>query len=261
MQFLDLTLPSPAENLALDEALLLAADGPVIPNSTNPEVKHERAEFAPPTDRLDSEVLRIWRPTNPFIVLGRSSHYCQEIHVQQASQRSIPVVRRFSGGATVVVGSGCLLYSLLIRLDSAPGLRLLDVAHRFVMHRMLEAILRIEPTVCFRGTCDLTLLGRKFSGNSLRVGRNWMLYHGTLLLDMQLSLVDELLKHPPREPDYRKGRSHADFLTNLPIDESALVEAIRGVWQAEQALANIPLSFVPMLVQQKYGRDEWNLQR
>lgn len=66
----------------------------------------------------------------------------------------------------------------------------------------------LQPTVpqlAFQGTCDLVVEGKKISCNSVRLGRDWMLYHGTLLLDMDLRLVDCLLKHPPREPDYRQG--------------------------------------------------------
>ena len=263
MQFLDLTLATPEENLALDESLLQAVDG-WAGASVPPDQPHSMSISLPATDEgrpLDCQVLRIWRATRPFIVLGRSSQAEVEVHLDRARQQGIPILRRFSGGASVVVAPGCLLYSLLIHLDSAPGLRLLDVAHRFVMERLLRAIQRLVPAASFEGTCDLALEGRKFSGNSLRVGRNWMLYHGTLLLDMQLSMVDELLRHPPREPAYRSGRTHASFLTNLEVDERALIREIREAWQTRKELTNAPLLYIPRLVSEKYSKDTWNLLR
>jgi len=261
MKFLDLTLPTPAENLALDEALLNAVDLGPRPPQTLPLASIAASPLMPDQWDANSSVLRIWRAGQPVVVLGRSSQLRQEVHVDLARRRGIPILRRFSGGATVVVGPGCLMYSLLIHLDSKPGLRMLDVAHSWIMGRMLQAIRRIEPSVNFQGTCDLTLDGRKFSGNSLRVGRQWMLYHGTLLLDMQLSLIDELLLHPPREPSYRSGRPHENFVTNLNVDESTLIHALRESWQAREEHESPPLAMIPRLVSERYECDAWNFQR
>lgn len=263
MQFLDLTLDTPEENLALDESLLLAAEGGWSADRASVRRPSESitSTMTIEGDPVDCQVLRIWRATQPLIVLGRSSQAEVEVHMDRARQHGIPILRRISGGASVVVAPGCLLYSLVIHLDSAPGLRMLDVAHRYVMGRLLLAIQRLEPAASFQGTCDLTIRGRKFSGNSLRVGRQWMLYHGTLLLNMQLSLVDDLLRHPPREPDYRSGRPHGDFLTNLAVDEQALIGEFREVWQARQELAKAPLTHIPHLISEKYARDSWNFQR
>ena len=54
----------------------------------------------------------------------------------------------------------------------------------------------------------------KISGNALRVRRRSVLYHGTLLDTFPLELIGQLLRHPPREPEYQHQRSHTDFLTN-----------------------------------------------
>jgi lipoate---protein ligase len=251
MKFLDLTLPSPAENLALDEALLLAVDEADSVAASSPIAGH----FS------ECEVLRVWGVQKPMIVIGRSSRVDQEVDLPLARELGIPVLRRFSGGAAVAIGSGCLVYSLLIHLDSARQLRMLDAAHRHVMTRMLAAIEPLVPSVSFEGTCDLVVDGKKFSGNSLRIGRSWMLYHGTILLEMDLSLIDQLLKHPPREPSYRRGRVHNEFVTNLPIEAHKLVRSLRQSWGAAESLEHPPLDRVGQLVEIRYGQDNWNLLR
>ena len=252
MQFLELSLPTAAENLALDDALLQSLEETEIDVSTDnacPEAEAERS------------LLRIWQVDRPCAIVGRSSRVRQEVHWDRVQRDNIPVLRRSSGGASVVIAPGCLLYSLLIDLAAQPNLRPLDAAHRYVTQRMLEAIQPLHPAATRNGTCDLTSGGRKFSGNSLRVGRRGLLYHGTLLLDMDLSLIDRYLQHPPKEPSYREGRSHADFLTNLHVDGDRVVARLREAWQADRPCSAPPLGMVPRWLQTRYQQESWNLQR
>lgn len=239
MRYLELTLPSIAENIALDEALL---------------------EEAQASD-TQAETLRIWRAHSPFVVLGRSSRVADEVQQARASEMSVPVFRRVSGGATIVAGPGCMFYALLLSLEQRPHLRMLDVAHQFVMSSLQSALKSLVPPLEFDGTCDLVVSGRKVSGNSVRLVRDWMLYHGTLLLDMDLKLVDRLLKHPPREPEYRSGRIHADFLANMQIPYSTVATALRNQWQADSQHDPIPIARIESLVRDKYSQDAWNLSR
>jgi lipoate-protein ligase A len=101
---------------------------------------------------------------------------------------------------------------------------------------------------------------RKLSGNSLRVRRDWILYHGTLLYDFPLDTLSRYLRPPPREPDYRQHREHAAFVTNVPIKTDDLRAALVQAWQADQPLRTLPVERVARLVAEKYGRDDWNLQ-
>lgn len=243
MQYFEVTLPSVAENLALDEALL------------------EQAQASP----AGTESLRIWQADSPFVVLGRSSRVADEIQSPAAQQPAIPVFRRVSGGATVAAGPGCMFYALVLSLEQRPHLRMLDQAHQFVMGQMKAALQPLVPQLEFDGTCDLVVAGRKVSGNSVRLIRDWMLYHGTLLLDMDLTLVDRWLKHPPREPEYRGGRSHADFLANLHIPYQAVANALYATWPigqpVEPGVHPLPLARIESLVREKYSQDAWNLAR
>lgn len=239
MHYLELTLPSIAENLALDEALL---------------------DEAQASDTW-GETLRIWQAHSPFVVLGRSSRVADEVNQTCTAEMSIPVFRRVSGGATVVAGPGCMFYALVLSLEQRPQLRMLDIAHQFVMGSLQSALQSLMPQLEFDGTCDLVVSGRKVSGNSVRLVRDWMLYHGTLLLDMDLTLADRLLKHPPREPEYRGGRSHADFLANLQIPCSTAAAALRSQWQADSQYDPIPEARIESLVRDKYSQDAWNLAR
>ncbi len=113
----------------------------------------------------------------------------------------------------------------------------------------------------FKGTCDLVVGNQKVSGNSLRVRRNWLLYHGTFLLSMDLSLIDRLLHHPPREPDYRSQRRHGQFVANLNLDRAVVAEQLRIQWNAYNKAVNLPMDATRKIAQEKYWNATWNHQR
>jgi lipoate---protein ligase len=244
VKFLWCTLPSIPENLALDEALLETAD-----------------QATPDSTAGVGETLRLWEARSPFVVLGRSSKFASEVKLATAHEMHVPVYRRVSGGTSVVAAPGCMFYAVLIDLEHRPHLRMLDAAHDYVMSRMSRGLQVLEPRVSWTGTCDLVVGDRKVGGNSLRIGRRWMLYHGTLLLDMELEWLERLLQHPPREPEYRAGRSHLDFVTNLKLAPQQVAEQLRKTWQAEAPFTDLPTDAVQRLVMERYSCDSWNRQR
>jgi lipoate-protein ligase A len=239
MQLLELTLPTPAENLALEEALLDAAQA-----------------------RECGEVLRLWESPEPIVVVGRASQAAVEVNLEVCRARQIPVLRRASGGAAIVAGPGCLMYAVVLSYELRPELRMIDEAHRFVLGTLARSLQTHSPTVALRGISDLTIDGRmKFSGKSLRASRTHMLYHGTLLYDFPLTLVGELLRTPPRQPDYRAGRSHDKFVANLPVDSVALRRVVIDAWGIAGELRDWPGEATQRLATEKYASADWNLRR
>ena len=89
----------------------------------------------------------------------------------------------------MVGGPGCLMYSVVVSTDGNPALRRIDAAHAFVMGRVLDTLRRQIPEAEFKGTSDLAVHDRKCSGNSLRITRRHLLYHGTILYDFDLELI------------------------------------------------------------------------
>ncbi|MFO0899900.1 MAG: lipoate--protein ligase family protein [Pirellulales bacterium] len=239
MKRLLLTLPEPAANLALDEALLEAAEA----------------------GELADEVLRLWEPAAPMVIVGRSGKLAEEVHLDPCAAAGVPVLRRASGGGAIVAGPGCLMYAVVLSVERRPELAQVDAAHRTVLERLVSALRPLAPQVAWEGTSDLALDGRKFSGNSLRCKRRHVLYHGTLLYDFDLALVPRLLRAPPREPKYRDGRPHADFIANLRLGRADLEKALVLAWGAEQPLTEWPRDAVERLCAERYRRDEWNQQR
>jgi lipoate-protein ligase A len=236
MKQMDLTFPSPAENLAGDEALLdwcEAGDG--------------------------AEVLRFWEPREHFVVVGYANKIATEVNADACLASGIPIYRRCSGGGTVVQGSGCLNYTLVLRIEDGGPLHNIAVANQFIMRRnraALETV--IKRTVAVRGHTDLAIGDRKFSGNSQRRRKHFLLFHGTFLLNFDLALISELLPLPSKQPAYREQRTHADFLTNLNAPANEVKAALRQAWQAEETLRHPPLEKIKTLAWEKYATREWN---
>jgi len=234
MYYLPLTLESPAENLALDEALLDAAEA----------------------GEIDSGVFRLWESQAPCVVLGRSSNVEVEVNLVACRQARVPVLRRSSGGGTILTGPGCLMYAVVLDFETYPQLQAIDVAHRFVLGQMASLLEPLVGGVQIAGISDLAIKQAastmKFSGNAMRRRRSHMLYHGTLLYDFDLDRICRCLASPTRTPTYRDDRQHAQFVTNLPVTQTALMETLARGWQANNPLPAWPQQRTADLVQTKY---------
>jgi len=230
---LDLTLPSLAENLALDEVLLLEAE-----------------------DGRAGEVLRFWEWRTPAVVLGAGGKIEEDVELRNCMLDEVPIQRRSSGGGTVLLGSGCLLFSLILRTDRDPTLCEVRSSYRWILERIRGAL---SPLLASEqlGISDLATTELKFSGNAQQRKRDHLLHHGTLLYNFSIEQVSRYLKLPEKRPEYRAGRSHIAFLTNLSASPEELKKRIAKAWDVNESPVAIPKPRIMELVNQKYNLGEW----
>ena len=239
MRHLQLTLDTPAENLALDEALLEAAEA----------------------GELDGGVLRLWESPRYFTVLGRSSSADVEVNLSACQLDEVPVLRRCSGGGTIVAGPGCLMYALVLSLADHPYLQAIAQAHDYVLDKIAQQLTTERVTAIHAGVSDLAIRSseathwQKFSGNAMRLKRKYLLYHGTLLYDFDLRRAERWLATPTRTPDYRGERRHEEFITNLDVGRESLIQKLVGGWHAHETLLSWPTQRVTGIVETKYTAD------
>jgi len=236
MKWIDHTYARPEENLACDEVLL------------------DQCE-----EGLEGEVLRFWEPADPFVVLGYSNRWSSEVDVPACAARGIPVLRRCSGGGTILQGPGCLNYSLILKIERDRTLSSITETNRYVMERnaaALGTVLPARPLV--QGHTDLTVGPLKFSGNSQRRRKHFTLMHGTFLLRFDLSLVEKCLPMPSLEPEYRGHRPHGAFITNLTLGADVVKNALKNEWKALDGPAALPHERVARLADDVYATDDWN---
>jgi len=232
----------PADQLALDEALLGGAEAGDVP-----------------------PVVRTWFFHRAVVVLGRSSKFAVETNAEFCQRHDVPILRRCSGGAAVLGGPGCLMYSVVIPNSVDGGIAGVDAAHNYAMTRVLSAVRRQLPVAQRQGICDLTWNDRKFSGNSLRITRGHILYHGTVLFDADLDFVDRCLADAPRQPEYRRGRPHRGFITNIDIDPDRFSNDLADQFDAPPhrilSMSQMPAALrveMDRLMANRYGQPQWH---
>lgn len=236
MKVLDLTFSSPEENLACDEAILEACEA-----------------------GKNEETLRFWEPKQTFAVLGYSNKVETELRKEACLRDRVPILRRISGGGTVLQGPGCLNYALILEIKKRPELATVTGANRFIMDRNRESLARLlSKEVTVEGHTDLAINGLKFSGNSQRRKKRYLLFHGTFLLDFDFETVEKYLSMPSQAPSYRKNRPHAAFLMNLNISSSRVKIALKRTWATESAFKTVPHTHIQKLASEVYSKTEWN---
>jgi len=204
-------------------------------------------------------VRRFWEPRETFVVVGYANRIAREVNVEVCRERGIPIFRRCSGGGTVVQMPGGLNYSLILPITAAGPTRSITTANQYIMEQNRRALAEVSgEAVVVRGHTDLAVGVKKFAGSSQRRRRDWLLFHGTLLLNANLELISELLQMPSLEPDYRGNRSHRDFVMNLPVGAELVKAALQQEWQAHDSLVLPPPAEIARLAQEKYSTEAWN---
>ncbi len=246
MNCCDLSLSTPEENLACDEVLL--------------DLCEETTRNSSSSSRPAGEVLRFWETTRYFVVVGYANKVATEVNQAFCRREGIPILRRSTGGGTVVQGPGALNYSLILNFDSSGPLQSISSTNRFILERNRQALSRaLGREVEIHGHTDLAIGGVKFAGNAQRRRSHSLLFHGSLLLDFDISLIEQALPMPSRQPDYRKGRRHSDFLLNLRVPASQIKASLAEAWSATSLLHDLPIANIAELARNKYSSNAWNL--
>jgi lipoate---protein ligase len=239
MNFLDTVYATPAEQLACDDVLLELCE-----------------------EENGDEILRVWIPEELFVVVGYTNETAREVDLAACAAAGIPLFRRTTGGGTVVQGPGCLNYTLIMRRGTDPALATITGTNRFVLGRFAAALAPLlGREVAMRGHTDLVLGENKFAGNAQRRRGHSILFHGTVLLDFDVRIIERLLPIPSVQPGYRHGRSHADFLTNLHVASDDVSRVLRHCWNATAAAAAPPLERVRRIARERYTDPLWTHRR
>jgi lipoate-protein ligase A len=172
-------------------------------------------------DLLDSylnnphPLYRLYEPTEPCIVMGAGRKPEEDVFTEQAEADAVPILRRRGGGGTVVLSPGQVVLALVTEVASPFQ----NISYfRTINNWFRLALQSLEVSgIEDRGISDLAIGEKKILGTSLYRRRKVLFYQASLLIDNDLSLFDRYLRYPSRVPDYREGRGHLDFCTNLRL--------------------------------------------
>ncbi len=212
---------------------------------------------------FDDDIFMLWI-NNPAIIVGKNQNTLAEINIEYVKEHNIPVVRRLSGGGAVFHDPGNINFTFIM-----PNTDDSFTNFKKYTRPIIDVLADLGIDAKLSGRNDLTIDGRKFSGNAQYIHKNRILHHGTLLFSSNMSHLVNALKV---NPDKIKGKGiksvasrvtniENHLKTNLSIEEfknmvmKHVMERYGGV---EYILSDKDINNVEKMVQEKYSTWEWN---
>ncbi|KAI3526694.1 hypothetical protein L1887_05955 [Cichorium endivia] len=185
----------------------------------------------------------------PNIVMGISGKPSELVEIKPVIEDKIPVIRRFTGGGTVIVDDGTIFVSFICNKDSVPDVQ------PYPRHIMSWSSVLYSKV--FHGIADFKLREndyvfgvRKFGGNAQSITKNRWIHHTSFLWDYKTRNMS-YLKVPKRAPDYRLARDHLDFICPMKDYLSRLdfidktIEAARSHFSLASSEPPLNFEFTP----------------
>lgn len=207
--------------------------------------------------------LMLWQNHNT-IVIGKYQNTIEEINAEYVAEQNISVARRLSGGGAVYHDRGNLNYTLIVDQDET-----FDFNFRYFVLPVTEALKTFGIEAEFSGRNDVTIGGRKFSGNSQYIKKQRILHHGCIMLDSNLNHVEQALRVKDIKVESKSTKSVRSRVTTInehvetPIAMEAFKEELKrqvaeGTVLEAYELTEDDFAAVEKLRNEKYITWEWN---
>lgn len=230
--------------------------------NTNPYFNLAAEEYV--LKNFDDNCFMLWRNA-PAIIVGKHQNTLAEINVDYVKKHEIKVVRRLSGGGAVFHDLGNLNFTFIHSGDTE---KLIDF--KKYTKPIIDVLHNLGIPARFEGRNDLTIDGRKFSGNAEHIFRNKILHHGTLLFSSKMSDLSEALRINEVKYRDKSVKSVRSRVTNIsdhlekPMEVmefyERIMEHIMEMYEDAELyeLTENDKNNINQLVEEKYNTWEWN---
>jgi lipoate-protein ligase A len=155
----------------------------------------------------------IWIPDKVYIVLGASNKPADALNMDNVARDNITVLRRPSGGQTVILTpNNVLIAAVFFGNKTMHPKEVFQQINKLIISAIEETGIH---NLIMMGISDIAISNKKILGSAIYRSKTALLYHAVLNLGEPASTFERYLKHPSKEPDYRQGRSHTEFVTSL----------------------------------------------
>lgn len=215
---------------------------------------------------FSDEVFMLWR-NEPAIIVGKHQNTLAEINLEYVRANNIHVVRRLTGGGAVFHDLGNINFTFIM---NASGDHNSVIDFRKYTLPILEVLQRLGINAQFEGRNDLTIDGKKFSGNAEHVHKNRVLHHGTLLFSAKLPDLSAALNVDPAKFSDKAVKSVRSRVTNIsehlhtPLTvvefKDRIMQHIMEMYSDSRAyeLTATDIESIRELVEQRYSTWAWN---
>jgi lipoate-protein ligase A len=182
-------------------------------HGTHPPSSHALALAGWPLADAVPPAVEVLEAGEVVVVVSRSRDPEREVRLERCRSDGVSVVQRPSGGGAVVLAPGVVVASAL---HAAAGSLFPEPHFARFCAAVATALERCGVVgVARRGVSDLCIGDRKIAGTSLRLWSSRVLFQASVLVDVDVALLERYLAAPSRAPEYRAGRSHRDFVATL----------------------------------------------
>lgn len=235
----------------------------IINNSRSPYFNLALEEYVLTKMTQGQKYCILWQ-NNPAVIVGRNQNTAGEINEEFIKARGIKVVRRMSGGGAVYHDPGNLNFTFIL---PEPRLQKFDFA-RFT-RPVIKTLALLGVEAHNEGRNDITIKGRKISGNAQCRYRGSLMHHGTILFGTELDNMEKALTVGQEKFQSHGVDSVRSRVTNIidhlasPISLQDFKNLLLGSIAEEGLIADYHLSSyeleqVEHLAASKYCTWEWN---
>ena len=174
-----------------------------------------------------------WLPDKIYVVLGISNKIEDSLITEQIIKDKLTVLKRPSGGETVILSPKTLVISAIDKYENLTSPKEFFRLYNYKIITGLNS-LGIE-NLYYKGISDISIKEKKILGSAIYRTKDKVFFQAVLNISESPALFDKYLKHPKKEPDYRKGRVHSDFITSLNaegyvIDVISVITALKPLF-------------------------------
>ena len=230
-------------------------------NHTDPYFNMAFDEYCLEQLTIDEPVFFLWQ-NRPSVIMGANQEVHTEVNLDYLKENNISLVRRVTGGGAVYHDLGNLNYTIVGRSDD------LERDYPEYTRYMLQALQKLGVQATMSGRNDILVEGRKVSGFAKRVCKNRLMIHGTLMFDVDIDKLTQVLC-PPATKLQSKGiasvRSRvanlSEYLPEIP-DISLFKQQLERILSnnytdQEWILSPEDIQNIEQLAHDKFERWEW----
>ncbi|MBQ1375107.1 MAG: lipoate--protein ligase [Clostridia bacterium] len=210
------------------------------------------------------DILTLWRNDNA-IIIGKNQNAFEEVNAAYVDEHGIKVCRRVTGGGAVYHDLNNLNFSLFIDLKDSSKL---DDLNFFVLP-VVKALSELGVNAEVKGRNDITIDGRKFSGLAQRIHKDKLLFHGTLMFDVDVTILSKCLNVKPGKLQSKGHKSVRSRVTNIKeyikddVDVLGFKEILKkqlfeGQEYKEYVLTDEDKANIQKIRDEKFATWEWN---